>query len=107
VKWKTGLEDLPFQLHRLDKLTTGALLLATNARHAKTFSKQFHDHEIRKSYLAIVRGGRQSFEGVKSGTIDARLSQDGRVRVDDADGSLALTGWELLGSSVSVAALCQ
>lgn len=101
VKWKTGLGNLPFQLHRLDKLTTGALLLATNARHARTFAKQFHDHEVRKSYLAIVRGGRQSFEGVKSGTIDARLSQeDGRVRVDEADGSLALTGWELLGSSV-------
>ena len=103
MKWKTGIERLPFQLHRLDKLTTDALLLTANSRHAKPLSKQFHDHEILKSYLAIVRGGRKSFEAVKSVTIDAQLSkEDGRVRVDDADDNLALTGWELLGPSVSL-----
>jgi len=103
VKAKLELENLPFQLHRLDKLTTGALLLATNDRHVKTFAKQFQDHDIRKSYLAIVRGGRESFRGARTGTIDEWLGvEDGRVRVDEMNGSLALTGWELLGSSEKV-----
>ncbi len=102
VKAKLELENLPFQLHRLDKLTTGALLLATNDRHVKTFAKQFQDHDIRKSYLAIVRGGSESFRGARTGTIDEWLGvEDGRVRVDEMNGSLALTGWEVLGSSVS------
>ncbi len=47
-------------------------------------------------------GAASRFRGARTGTIDEWLGvEDGRVRVDEMNGSLALTGWEVLGSSVS------
>lgn len=102
MKVKVGLDDVPLQLHRLDKLTTGALLLATTATHARALSQQFQDHVVHKTYLALVRGGRKSFHGNAKGTISSRIkvAPDGRVKVDEGHGEVAMTDWKLLGSSV-------
>jgi 23S rRNA pseudouridine1911/1915/1917 synthase len=52
---------LPFSsssvlVHRLDKDTTGALLVAKNAKAHKILQKQFEDRTVQKTYLAIVAG---------------------------------------------------
>lgn len=77
-------------------------LLAKSSTHARALSVQFRDHTLRKTYLAIVRGGRQTFPDVARGSINAPLRiAGGKVVVDERDGSPTLTDWELLGSSVS------
>lgn len=103
IQSRLGLPAPPIQVHRLDKLSTGALLLATTDASARELARQFKGRAVKKTYLAVVRGGRKSFNGAERGTIDAGLRVgEGRVHVDTKDGQLALTDWELLGCSESV-----
>lgn len=52
VKNTLALPDL-FPVHRLDKMTSGLLILATSLAAAREFQRQFTDKEIEKYYLAI------------------------------------------------------
>ncbi len=45
-----------FPLHRLDKPTSGLLLFALDREAAAAVSRQFAEHTLQKSYLAVVRG---------------------------------------------------
>ncbi len=45
-----------FIVHRLDKETTGLMLIAKNRFYAKKFSEMFKLRQIKKKYLAIVNG---------------------------------------------------
>lgn len=45
-----------FPIHRLDRPTSGVLLFALNSEMARLMSEQFEQHQIQKSYLAVVRG---------------------------------------------------
>lgn len=51
-----GGEDRPGLVHRLDKDTSGVLLLAKTDRAHLSLSRQFQDRTIRKAYLAMVLG---------------------------------------------------
>jgi len=57
-------------LHRLDKATSGVLLFALDAGSAKDVGGQFERNEVRKRYLAIVRGWPP-----EAGVIDHPLSR--------------------------------
>ncbi len=72
-------------VHRLDKDTTGSLLIAKSPANHKALQKQFEDRTIRKIYLAIVAGTPDPPAAV----IDASI---GRSSVDR-------TKMTLLGSS--------
>src|SRR3546814_18747790 len=50
------LETRPKLVHRLDKDTSGALLIARTARSAAYFAKAFSSRTARKVYWAIVMG---------------------------------------------------
>lgn len=45
-----------FPIHRLDRPTSGVLLFALDSDTARMMSEQFEQHQIQKSYLAVVRG---------------------------------------------------
>lgn len=45
-----------FPIHRLDRPTSGVLLFALDSNTARMMSEQFEQHQIQKSYLAVVRG---------------------------------------------------
>lgn len=45
-----------YPVHRLDKPTSGAILLALNAESARFFTQQFEQKTVEKHYHAIVRG---------------------------------------------------
>lgn len=49
-----------FNVHRLDKPTSGLMLLALNKGSAQRLSQSFQEHRINKEYLAIVRGYTQN-----------------------------------------------
>jgi RluA family pseudouridine synthase len=42
--------------HRLDRGTSGVMLLASNQRALKRFGEQFHSRKVGKHYLAVVEG---------------------------------------------------
>lgn len=59
-------EELPTSIlvHRLDKETSGVLLVALNQKTYEYFKKQFQEHKIKKTYLALVCGIPKEPEGV-------------------------------------------
>jgi len=86
--------------HRLDRGTTGCLVLVKTALAARHFEQSFREHRVRKEYLAVVAGIPED----ASWSIDAPLSADpssrvpGRMRVDP-HGAPASTDCELIGAS--------
>jgi 23S rRNA pseudouridine955/2504/2580 synthase len=56
-------EGRPKLVHRLDKDTSGALLIARNARAAAFFAKSFSSRTARKVYWAIIAGVPRSRRG--------------------------------------------
>lgn len=51
-------------VHRLDKETSGVLLLARNKKAHEFLKKQFQNREIKKTYLAIVSGHVKNDRGI-------------------------------------------
>ncbi|GAA5977390.1 hypothetical protein JCM11641_000083 [Rhodosporidiobolus odoratus] len=86
--------------HRLDKATSGCLLMPKTALHASRIATQLQRHEVQREYLAVVHGRMKT--GYQ-GDIDVRLTMDDdRVRVcQDGTGVEARTLWECLASSTS------
>jgi len=95
-----GLADergRPKLVHRLDKDTSGALLVARTARSAGHFAKAFSGRTARKVYWAIVVGVPDTDEGV----IDAPLAkQPGtggeKMHISEEHGLPAKTRWRLI-----------
>ncbi len=54
----------PGMVHRLDRDTSGVLLLVKNEKAYQFFKKQFQDREIKKTYIAIVSGHVKNDRGV-------------------------------------------
>lgn len=60
-----------YTVHRLDRDTTGVLLLASNQEMANKLNKQFLSKEIKKVYVAITKG----IPNPKEGTINIPISE--------------------------------
>ncbi len=87
----------PKLVHRLDKDTSGALLVARTARSAAFFSKSFSGRTASKVYWAIVTG----VPSVADGLIDLPLSkQPGtggeKMHVDEAEGQPARSRYRMV-----------
>jgi 23S rRNA pseudouridine1911/1915/1917 synthase len=68
---KIGYIDRPGIVHRLDKDTTGILIIArTNYAH-KVFGEMFKNHTIQKTYLALVHG-----HSDQTGTIELSIGRN-------------------------------
>ncbi|MDR0580905.1 MAG: RluA family pseudouridine synthase [Holosporaceae bacterium] len=82
-------------VHRLDKDTSGVLLIAKNQKFARLITGLFRENKIKKAYLAVVDGKISS-----SGTIDNFLeksfvSNEEKMRVSSA-GQRAITTYKPL-----------
>ena len=51
-------------MHRLDKATTGLLIIAKNSNSARYFHKILSNHKIKKTYYAIVEKKPKNREGI-------------------------------------------
>jgi RluA family pseudouridine synthase len=81
-------------VHRLDKDTSGVMLLAKHIGAQRALSEQFQNNLIRKEYLALVVGRPQSSEG----EIDAPLAphpNSSRHMAVSKHGRPARTGWRV------------
>jgi len=80
----------PGIVHRLDKDTSGVLLIAKNQRAFEYLKLQFQNRKIKKKYIALVHGDVKPPGGAKSGVIElpiAKSKKDFRKR--SAAGKLA------------------
>ena len=90
-----GGADRPGIVHRIDKDTSGLLVVAKNDRAHEKLAAQFADHSAHRSYVCLVHGNMRD----EYGTIDAPI---GRHPVDRkrmtviASGRKAVTHWQVL-----------
>lgn len=80
-----GFQRWPLPVHRLDRDTSGCLLLARNPKAHKRFQRVFEAGEVRKRYLAVLDGAPEG----ESGTIDLPL-----VKISSAE-----RGWRMTGAN--------
>jgi len=62
-------ESKPYLVHRIDKDTSGILLVAKNEMAQVKLAKQFFNHTIQRKYVALVWGNLDDDEGTISGFI--------------------------------------
>lgn len=67
------LGDKPYLVHRIDKDTSGLLLVAKNELAQTHLAKQFFDHSIERKYYALVWGDFKEDEGRIEGNIGRSL----------------------------------
>src|SRR5574337_112419 len=63
-------------VHRIDKNTSGLLVLAKKDKAMRQLAKQFYDHSVKRQYLALVWGDMEQEEG----TIVAHVGRNLRYR---------------------------
>ena len=89
-------EIRPGIVHRLDKDTSGLIIIAKNDKAHNKLSEMFKNKEINKTYLAIVKGSL----GKDSGRLETQMGRDPKDRkkmnVLKIGGKTAITNYEVL-----------
>ena len=100
VAWiKEMFPDCPDhpEVHRLDMDTSGLMVLALNTDAHRELSRQFHDRETKKRYIALLDGELSE----ESGTIKLPFRLDVEHRplqiYDPVHGKPGITPWKVLG----------
>lgn len=62
----------PGIVHRLDKDTSGTIIFAKNSTAHEYLARQFHDRQVKKTYIALIRGVPKQLQG----TVTARIARD-------------------------------
>ena len=94
-------EIRPGIVHRLDKDTSGLLIIAKNDKAHLKLSQMFHDKTVKKTYLAILKGKLNQ----KSGRIVTQIGRDKNDRkkmtvINDLNsGKTAITNYEVISQA--------
>lgn len=93
-----GFRRWPVAVHRLDRDTSGCLLLSRNPKAHARFQQAFEAGALRKRYVAVLDGVPRE----ASGTIDLPLgkvssAERGWRMTRDARGKSARTDWRVIG----------
>jgi tRNA pseudouridine32 synthase / 23S rRNA pseudouridine746 synthase len=92
-----GFQRSPTPVHRLDRDTSGCLLLARNPKAHKRFAAEFEAGRVEKTYLAVLDG----LPAEAGGVIDLPLAkvssrEAGWRMVPDRKGQRAVTHWQVV-----------
>ena len=90
----------PGIVHRLDKDTSGCLVIAKTPEAQYKLSSAFAGRETGKTYLAIVRGVPQRPEGEITGLIGRHPVNRQKMAVVERNGKLAVTRYRLVRSGI-------
>ena len=80
-----GNDGRPGLVHRIDKDTSGLLLISKNERAMTWLAKQFFDHTITRKYLALVWGDLET-DGTVTGYIGRSVNDRRGMSVYDENG---------------------
>ena len=90
-----GGELRPGIVHRIDKMTSGLLVIAKNDAAHRSLSAQIKAHTARRTYLALVEGNLREEEGTVNAPI-GRHHMDRKRMAVVPDGREAVTHWRVL-----------
>ncbi|HXC06447.1 MAG TPA: RluA family pseudouridine synthase [Bacteroidia bacterium] len=88
----------PGLVHRIDKNTSGILVIAKNERSLTRLSKKFFDRDLDRLYVALVWGDMKEDEGTITGNLGRSL-QDRKIMTVFPKGDMgkhAVTHWKVL-----------
>jgi tRNA pseudouridine32 synthase / 23S rRNA pseudouridine746 synthase len=92
-----GFVRIPLSVHRLDRDTSGCLLLARNPKAARRFTAAFEAGTVGKSYLAVLDGVPEETQGRIDMPLGKTSTREAGWRmVVDPRGKSAVTHWQLL-----------
>ncbi len=86
-------------LHRLDRETSGVVIVARTERAYDAIRGQFEARTIEKTYLALLRGRLPRVEGVCEQPLSEVRRGDMKVSVAAQRGEAAVTHWKTIASS--------
>ena len=85
-------DERPKLTHRIDKDTSGILVLGRNRKYTLALTKAFREHKVQKTYLALCAGCPKTLEG----QIKAPLEKIGEKMVISPGGQKAVTNYKVL-----------
>jgi len=93
-----GDEDRPGLVHRIDKNTSGILVIAKTEKSMTVLAKKFADRELNRKYIALVWGDVKEDEGTITGHIGRSLKNRKVMTVfpDGKFGKHAVTHYKVL-----------
>jgi len=94
-----GLPRRPEAAHRLDKDTSGCLVLGRHPKAIARLNELFRTNEVNKVYWAVVEGGPKEEEGEIDLPLAPKSPDRGWWMKVDPKGQPSLTRWRVLGRS--------
>lgn len=92
----TGIDgDRAGIVHRLDRATSGVMIVAKNPKALAWLQKQFSQRKVKKTYLAVVQGELPNPEAVIDMPIERNPKKPQTFRVG-SNGKNAITGYKVL-----------
>ena len=91
-----GGEKRPGIVHRIDKDTSGLLIVAKNDFAHQGLSAQLSDHSLYREYEAIVRGNLREVSGTVDAPIGRHPTDRKRMAVTDKNSKPAVTHWQVI-----------
>jgi len=100
-KYKNKLSDVggelrPGIVHRIDKNTSGLLVVAKNNLSHSKLSKQFSDHSIKRIYLCLVWGVIRPLQGRIETLISRNKKNRQLMMVSDFNGKKSITNYKTI-----------
>lgn len=86
----------PGIVHRIDKDTTGALLICKNDNAHRSLAEQLKEHSIKRRYRAVVQGNIKEDEGTIEGPIGRHPVDRKKMSVNYKNGKDAVTHYHVL-----------
>ncbi len=95
-----GLPRAPALAHRLDRDTSGCLVLGRHRKALAQLGRLFKNGSVAKTYWAIVEGAPDTPEGVIELPLGRRDATRGWWMKHDPGGQLAVTKWKVMGEAL-------
>jgi 23S rRNA pseudouridine1911/1915/1917 synthase len=89
-------DERPGIVHRLDKGTTGVIVVAKDGRTQEALSRQFHERSVEKVYRAVVEGLVRDQEGIVEGAIGRHPVERKRMAMVEKGGRHSFSFYQVI-----------
>lgn len=88
-------EIRPGIVHRIDKDTTGSLIVCKNDQSHVKIAEQIKEHSVNRIYVGIVCGNLKEDEGTVEGAIGRHPTQRKKMAINEKNGKPAITHFRI------------
>ena len=99
LKYINQANNVDFKLvHRLDKETSGILVIAKNYLAAKKIGELFREDEVNKTYIAVLEGIPRKLSGVVRNFVSKTKNKNDQFIIDEDErnGKISITKYKIL-----------